>query len=88
MAITVFIGGVIYGVLGFLKNRARWSDGFNPRKFGLTVTLAGVIALVNYYSGVSNYFEGIEEAIMAGVSETVLLQQLVKLVSALSRQAS
>ena len=75
--LAIFIGGVCYALAGFLKNYAR-GERFDPSKISKTLIIAGVMATMNSILGLDSY-QGLEQLIVAGAGQTMLIEYLLKI---------
>ena len=75
--LAIFMGGVCYALAGFLKNYAR-GERFDPSKISKTLLIAGVMATMNSILGLDSY-QGLEQLIVAGAGQTMLIEYLLKI---------
>ena len=75
---ATFIGGVCYASAGFLKNYAR-GERFDPSKISKTLIIAGFMATMNSLLDLDSY-RGLEQLIVAGAGQTMLIEYLLKIV--------
>ena len=75
--LAIFMGGICYALAGFLKNYAR-GEGFDPSKISKTLIIAGVMATMNSILGLDGY-RGLEQLIVAGAGQTMLIEYLLKI---------
>ena len=75
--LAIFMGGVCYALAGFLKNYAR-GERFDPSRISKTLIIAGVMATINSLLGLDSY-QGLEQLIVAGAGQTMLVEYLLKI---------
>jgi len=84
--LVIFMGGVCYALAGFLKNYAR-GERFDPSRISKTLIIAGVMATMNSLLGLDSY-RGLDQLIVAGAGQTMLVEYLLKIVHRLLESRS